>query len=78
MTDRIAGFVVSLEHDTREDDVQAILSAIRHIKGVVSVEPVIAEPDMMIAAARVRADLVKRLWKALDPVAAVDREEPPR
>lgn len=38
MTDRINAIAVVLEQDTRTDDAEAILSAIRQIRGVLSVE----------------------------------------
>ena len=43
MSDRYKGFAVMLDRDVLEDDAQSTLDAIRHIKGVVSVEPVMAE-----------------------------------
>lgn len=49
MTDRHAGYVVALARDVREDDAQAIVTAIRMIKGVAGVEPVTADPTVQIA-----------------------------
>lgn len=40
MTDRHAGYVVTLDRDIREDDAEAVLNAIRMVKGVASVTPV--------------------------------------
>ncbi|MCP9947236.1 hypothetical protein [Actinomadura madurae] len=40
MTERHSGYLVALDHDIREDDAEAILNAIRMIKGVQSVQPV--------------------------------------
>jgi hypothetical protein len=48
MTDRHAGYIVVLAEDTRKDDV---LNAIRMIKGVVSVKPVLAEGQQQYALA---------------------------
>jgi hypothetical protein len=45
MTDRLKGFVVVLEEDLPEDDAEPVLSAIRMVKGVVSVKPVIARGE---------------------------------
>lgn len=36
----VKGFVVTLAEDTREDDAEATVNAIRQLKGVSSVEPV--------------------------------------
>jgi hypothetical protein len=58
MTDRHSGYVVTLEKDIREDDAESIINAIRMIKGVSSVAPVIASHEEMIFTAR-----RDRLWK---------------
>lgn len=43
VTDRLSGYVVTLEADIREDDAKKITKALGMIKGVLSVEPVIAD-----------------------------------
>ena len=53
MTDRHAGYIVTLDHDIREDDAAAIITALRMVKGVISVEPVVADHHTYVAAARV-------------------------
>lgn len=59
MTDRHSGYVVVLDHDMREDDAEAILNAIRMIKGVATVEPVVSSLlDGQIAEGR-----RDRLWQ---------------
>jgi hypothetical protein len=40
MTDRHAGYLVTLDHDIREDDAGEIIAALRMIKFVAAVEPV--------------------------------------
>jgi hypothetical protein len=55
MTDRHAAYIVVLEDDIRDDDAgESVLIALRMIKGVASVEPVIA--DYPFAVARTRRD----------------------
>lgn len=45
MTDRYSAFIVMLDRDIREDDAEeGILTALRMLKGVVSVQPVHALP----------------------------------
>lgn len=39
MTERHSGYVVALDHDIRDDDAEAVINAIRMIKGVLSIEP---------------------------------------
>lgn len=55
MTDRHAGYVVVLANNVREDDAEeGVLNAIRMIKGVISVEPIIAggQPQYVLAHRR--------------------------
>lgn len=43
MTDRLSGFQVTMRTDVRDDDAEAVISAIRMIKGVADVRPILAE-----------------------------------
>uniref|UniRef100_A0A6H2A5I7 Uncharacterized protein n=1 Tax=viral metagenome TaxID=1070528 RepID=A0A6H2A5I7_9ZZZZ len=43
MTDRIRRLTVLLEQDTRDDDAEGIISAIRMVRGVAFVEPHVLE-----------------------------------
>ena len=49
MTDRIAGYVVTLDKDMRDDDVESTTNAIRMVKGVIGVQPLISSPEILIA-----------------------------
>ena len=61
MTDRHAGYVVTLTDDIREDDAEAIINALRLIKGVVSVQPVAGDHQLVIAKERVREEYRAKL-----------------
>lgn len=65
MTDRHIGYVVTLEGPVREDDSEAALNAIRMIKGVIAVEPVIDNPGAQMAYQKAKHDIERRLWSAL-------------
>lgn len=65
MTDRINAFLVILDKNYRDDDVQQIARAIGMIKGVMAVEPNVADVEGVIAETRVRRELEGRLWEAL-------------
>lgn len=67
MTDRHHGYIVVLEQDLRSDDAEATLNAIRQIKGVISVEPVVTEVADHMARARVRDEMAHSIWKVLYP-----------
>lgn len=62
MTDRHAGYIVTLASDTREDDAEATIAALSMIKGVISVRPIVANLDQQVAMVRVDAQWRERLW----------------
>ena len=66
MTDRIASFVVVLERDTREDDTAAIVTALKQVRGVVDVLPVVSDINLVTARAQARGELIARIGKVLD------------
>lgn len=57
MTDKINGFTVTLEKDYRIDDVEVILNALRMIKGVIHVEPLVSDMDDHISQERLKHEL---------------------
>lgn len=61
MTTRHVGYVVTLEKDTREDDAESIVCALRMVKGVVAVEPIEADPGTVMAETRARLAIAKKL-----------------
>lgn len=65
MTDRHAGYVVVLEEDLSEGVSSHVIDAIWQLKGVKSVEPVIAEPGIQIAEERAWWEWWERLSKNL-------------
>ena len=73
MTDRYEGFLVALDRNLRDDDAAHTIAAIRQIRGVLDVRPVVADaPAGMIAVMRERLRLHAVLWEAINPV-----KEPP-
>lgn len=72
MTDRHAAYIVTLKRDMREDDAaESVLAALRMIRGVAGVEPVLANPDQQIAEIRRDQEWHEALF-------ALVREGPPR
>lgn len=65
MTDRHSAYIVVLNSDIREDDAEHIINALRMVKGVASVEPVIADYNQHIARVRVDREWRDRLLKLL-------------
>jgi hypothetical protein len=63
MTDRHAGYIVTLTDDIREDDAEeSVLTALRMVKGVISVEPVVADHAQHIAEERADHRWREALW----------------
>lgn len=65
MTDHISGFIVVLDRDYREDDVERILDAIRMIRGVTSVVPHVSEVADMIAQERATTEVWGKVLRAM-------------
>lgn len=63
MTDRVFAYTVILEKETREDDAEAITQAIRMIKGVADVSPMVANAELYFATETARRELTDKLWK---------------
>lgn len=66
MTDRLKGFVVTLEEDHREDDAEPIADALMMIKGVISVEPVVRNVDDLMNRERVRRELLGQVLDLIE------------
>lgn len=66
MSDRVKGFVVTLERDIRDDDAEGIRNAICMIREVCSVQPIVVNPGDHIERMRIRAELEKKLYQALE------------
>jgi hypothetical protein len=68
VSDRYKALTVALDRDTRDDDAQALIAAIRQLRGVVDVQPVEATADDWLARQRVRheiADDFHALWRKI-------------
>lgn len=66
MTDRISHLVVGLAEDIREDDIDQIVTALKMVKGVIDVRPVVADYTEALAEERVRAQVKLRVHQAVD------------
>jgi len=66
MTDHINGYLVTLEKELRDDDAEATLTALRQIKGVLKVRPMVSEPSLYMARDQIRHELSMKLWEALN------------
>lgn len=68
MTDRIAGYIVTLSDDIREDDAEAILNAIRMVKNVQSVDTIVSDIALHLAEQRLVTQIRNKLYTAIDEV----------
>lgn len=67
MTDRIHSITIVLEEDTRVDDAESLLNAVKMMKGVVSAEGNVADCVSYVAETRVRSEIGRKLFKVLHP-----------
>lgn len=67
MTDRIKGFWVALERDIREDDVESLVEAVKHLRGVQAVKIQVADPDDWMARERATTELRDKIIEVLWP-----------
>lgn len=68
MTDRVKALTVVLDADYREDDIQALVDAIKMMRCVAGVETHITDLQDYTARAHVRAQLLKGVIEAFNPV----------
>jgi hypothetical protein len=61
MTDRLKGCWVSFTHDIRDDDAEALLSAIRQLRGVVGAEGEVSSSADWMARQHVKHEIRDRL-----------------
>ena len=66
MTDRLKGVLVTFDRDIRVDDAEQILTAIRMIKCVADVSPIVSNTDDYMARVRVDLEWHKRIVDMLD------------
>lgn len=67
MTDRYNTLTVVLEKDIRDDDAEALLTAIRQLRGVLSVNGNVADLTAYMAEERAKRELGDKLWQVLYP-----------
>ena len=65
VTDRVFALTVTLAKDTRTDDVQATVDAIRQLRGVMSVATHVTDVSQWAAEGRALERLRQRVWDAL-------------
>lgn len=65
MTDRLKGCWVVFEKDIREDDAGGLLNVIKSIKGVLDVTPSVSDSNDWMNRARIKDELIKKLFKVL-------------
>ena len=67
MTDRVNALVVALTHDHRTDDVEALITAIKQLRGVINVSPHVADISDYVAQSRVRQEIGSKLIELIYP-----------
>lgn len=68
MTDRIRHLTITLDADIRDDDLEPIVSALQHVRGVSSVDHHIVTEQDHLARQAVRAEVQQKLYEAINSV----------
>lgn len=72
MTDRVHSLTVVLEQDYRTDDVEPLIDAIAHFRGVLTVQTHVTDVTSMMAEVRAKNDMFNRV---IATVKEMPREE---
>ena len=67
MSDRLNGLTVVLEQDIREEEARPLIDAIKQMRGVLNVQPLVVNFEIHLAESRVRRELGQKLWEVLYP-----------
>lgn len=67
MTDRFNSLTVVLEKNIRDDDADGIISAIKHIKGVLTVTGNVSDLSEFVAESRIRHEIYMEIINILYP-----------
>jgi len=65
MTDKLKGVTVGFSYDIREDEAEEIINAIKLIKGVQVVAPVIRGVDDILNRDRIRLEYREKIYSVL-------------
>ena len=65
MSERYAGFVVTLAEDLNQQEMEQALTVLGWIRGVVSVQPVAGDVQLLLAQARAERAVEMKIWEAL-------------
>lgn len=66
MTIRLKGLMVAFGKDVREDDAEALIAAIRQLRGVLDVTPIEATGEDWIVRSRVHREFVDSIYVAIE------------
>jgi len=67
MTDRYNALIVVLEDDMRDDDAVSLISAIKQMRGVLSVQGNVRNIERHVAESRIREELGSKLLNIIYP-----------
>ncbi len=67
MSNSIKALTVVLEKDYKDEGAEAIINAIKMTKGVLTVDPHVADIDSYVAEERVKIELGEKILKVLYP-----------
>ena len=75
MTDRVRHLTVVLDRDYRTDDLEEIISAIKHIRPVASVKAHVVEGGDYVNREVVKTEILPKMYKAIEEAFYPDRKK---
>ena len=67
MTDRYHALTVTLERETRDDDAEHLINAIKQMRGVLDVRGEVSTPEVHVAEERARHKLGQQILAVVYP-----------
>lgn len=65
MTDRINSITLFLDRDIRIDDAESLIAAVRHLRGIIDVQPNVVSIDSKLAEQRALHELRDKILDVL-------------
>jgi len=67
MSDSYHSLTVVLAGDIKDENCESLIEAIKQLRGVISVTPIVANFDSHMAEERARRELTNKLWDVIYP-----------
>lgn len=74
MSDRINGFVVILDKDYKDEDIEQTINAIKQIKGVLEIKPNIVTAIERMSGERLKIEIANKIYDFAQQILSGDKK----